>query len=100
MECDGFLIKLLNGDEICIPFLIEIDLDHRPDPGPLRRVFEDLATLVIINQRVAGIANKEVRGRITESIQQAARTIAQQLPEGVTLGDRLLSDRSMKLDRR
>ena len=89
--CDGILIRNPNGEDLCIPIIVDVERRPGPDPGPLRELFEDIATLVTINQRVAGIANENVRGQLTQSIQQAAQAISQQLPEGVTLGDRLLS---------
>ena len=87
MSCDGFTVKTLDGREICVPIYREIDRWREPDPDPRTRLFDDIRTLVTINQGVAHLSDERLRKTLFEAVQGAARSI--DLPEGVKLGDGL-----------
>ena len=84
MSCQGVEF---NGR--CFPiYLIEVNWRRKvPEPDPLRNIFDDIRTLVTINEGIATIADERLRKTMFEAVQGAARSL--QLPEGMKLGDGL-----------
>ncbi|MDB5684881.1 MAG: hypothetical protein JWM75_2579 [Sphingomonas bacterium] len=90
MACDGFIIRTPDGDEICVPIYVDLDVRWR-DPRSDFSVFDDLRIIATINEGITHISDSRIRGRLTEAVQAAARELA--LPKGVELGDGLFSAR-------
>jgi hypothetical protein len=87
--CDGILIKLPDGKQFCIP-LYRQELRWPPiGPDPFHHLIDDIATIATINQAIAHVRNERVRGQLVEAAQAALKTVAHQLPAGVTVGDGL-----------
>ncbi len=91
--CDGYILPLPGGDTVCIPIYVAVIHwpPEDPDPWPWRDLLQDVATLVTINQATARIRDERVRDQLTQMIQETVGTLAQQLPEGIRLGDEVLN---------
>ena len=87
--CDGILVNL-NGRQFCIPIYRQLLHWPPPDPDPFHRLMDDIATIATVNQAIANVRNEGVRGQLAQAAQAALKTVAQQLPSGVTLGDGLM----------
>ena len=90
MSCDGFMIKMADGTELCIPIYIEVDRWKEPDPGP-ERVFTDIRILATIHESIAHISDRGVRDTLSKAVQGAARSL--HLPKGLQLGDSLFKEK-------
>ena len=88
--CDGILVKTSSGEH-CIPIYRQVLHWPPGDPGPLRRVFDDIATIATINEAVAHIRNEGVRGQLAQAVQAGLKAVAHQLPAGVSVGNELLN---------
>jgi hypothetical protein len=88
--CDGIVVKLPDGKQFCIP-IYRLELRWPPgDPDPFHRLIEDLSTISTINQAVAHVRNESVRGQLGQAVQAALKTVAHQLPAGISVGDGLM----------
>lgn len=96
--CDGFQITLPSGEQVCLPRRIFYYSDwwiHEPDPPEIvdnlfAEVMVDIVTLTTINELIARLRDDVVRERLVQTLHETVESIAQQLPEGIRIGDRLL----------
>jgi len=87
--CDGILVKTANGEH-CIPIYRQVLRWPPGDPGPFRRVFDDIATIATVHDAIAHIRNEGVRDQLGQAVHAALRTVAHQLPAGVSIGNELV----------
>lgn len=89
--CDGILIRLPGGD-ICIPiYRQQVQWPPKgPGPDPFRHLLDEIAIIATINDAVAHLSNGGVRSQLGQAVQGALKTIAHQLPAGVSVGEGLL----------
>jgi hypothetical protein len=96
--CNGILLKLPDGREMCIPLYVEINpFDDDPDPrglsslidifsnpasGPLisREIVKDIVILATMNRLTAQLS-PEMQSAVQPMLQDVARR--QQLPDGM-----------------
>lgn len=90
--CDGILIRLASG-EVCFPLYKQV-LQWPPKPGPgpdpFHHLIDDLSSIALLNKVVAHIGHDGVRSQLGQAVQAALKTMAHQLPAGVSIGDGLM----------
>ena len=87
--CDGYLIRLPDGNEICIPIyreIVEFKFGPDPDPGPYRDLLQDVTVLATISHVAQSLTHERAQHQVARAIQVAAADLANKLPEGVQLG--------------
>jgi hypothetical protein len=89
MMCDGIVVRLPDGESLCIPIIREKLLWKIPpdDPGPLSELIFDINTLAEISQGVSLIQDVQARRQLTEVLQNTVGELSKQLPESVSVGE-------------